>query len=107
MTFKEGPNDAIVPNFDVRLMDGLKAIDLSAALPTLWPQFKGLGGMPCLTLRGANSQLLTERILQDMSDQHPLFESHVVANQGHAPFLDTPNVLKVVEGFIAKYMKNH
>lgn len=107
VTFKEGSNNAIVPNFDRHLLDGLKDIDLSVALPTLWPQFKGLGAMPCLTLRGAHSQLLTEDILEKMADQHPLFESHVVPNQGHAPLLDTPQILKVIEAFIAKHIKKH
>lgn len=107
VTFKEGDKGGIVPNFDRRLLDGLKNIDLSAELPTLWPQFKGLGAVPCLTLRGENSQLLTERILKEMSDNHPNFESHVVAKQGHAPLLDTPSVLEVIEAFVFKHIKHH
>lgn len=107
VSFKEGDKGGIVPNFDRHLLDGLKNIDLSAELPTLWQQFKGLGGVPCLTLRGENSQLLTDRILQDMSENHPNFESHIVAKQGHAPLLDTPSVLNVVEAFISKHMNQH
>ena len=71
ITFKEGSNGAIIPNFDTRLLDGLKAIDFSTELPTLLPQFSGLNAVPCLTLRGENSQLLTEDILNKMANRHP------------------------------------
>jgi pimeloyl-ACP methyl ester carboxylesterase len=33
----------LVPDYDPALLDGLKGVDLNTPLPTLWPQFEGLG----------------------------------------------------------------
>ncbi len=83
----------------VETTDGLKApvdpaiglavvnADLSKPLVELWDQFNLFKDIPLLTIRGANSLLLTSDIVEEMSRQNPAMEVLVVEGQGHAPFL--------------------
>lgn len=102
ITFKENDKGQIVPNYDKHLVDGFKALDLSQPLPNLWLQFKGLAAMPLMTIRGEHSQLLTAETLQAMEQINPKMISLTVPDQGHAPLLETPEILKAVEAFIGK-----
>lgn len=56
-------------------------------IPTLWPQFVALSHVPVLTIRGANSDLLSAATVVEMQRRHPALETFTVPNQGHAPLL--------------------
>lgn len=77
----------LVANFDPAILAALQNIDLSAPLPTLWPQFDGLRAIPLMTIRGENSTLLSEETTEEMARRHPRMELVVAEGQGHAPFL--------------------
>lgn len=95
-----------VPDFDPALLKRLKGVDLSKALPELWPQFMGLAGIPVLAIRGANSKLLSAETLEEMKRRHPDLEAVTVAGQGHAPFLETAGLPRKIEAFLRKANKN-
>lgn len=90
------------PDFDPNLMKTLKSIDLSAPLPVFWPQFRGLGAVPVLAIRGETSMLLSRETLAEMRKRHGNIETITVAGQGHAPMLETGDLPKRIEAFLEK-----
>lgn len=78
----------VEPGFDRALLNTMKAIDFSEPLPTLWPQFASLRQKPVLSIRGENSDILSERTVEAMADLHADLETLVVPGQGHAPLLN-------------------
>jgi pimeloyl-ACP methyl ester carboxylesterase len=95
-------NGRPVPDFDPALLKTLKSVDLSKALPELWPQFMGLAAVPVLAIRGENSKLLSAETLGEMKRRHPDLETITVAGQGHAPFLETAGLPRKIEAFLQK-----
>jgi len=95
---KRGP----APLYDPALLNTLKAVYLNAPLPTFWPQFEGLTGVPLLAIRGENSRLLSAATLADMARRHPRMEAVTVAGQGHAPLLETGDLPERIAAFIAR-----
>ncbi len=92
----------ITPDYDVKLAKQLANLNLSATLPTLWPQFDALRNIPTMVIRGANSDLLEEETLMEMKKHHPDMEMHEVKDAGHAPFLDDEPTLKKIASFLGK-----
>lgn len=89
-----------LPDFDPKLVETLGDIDFSKPLPTLWPQFEALASIPMLTIRGANSRLLSTKTLGEMRARHPTMETITVEGQGHAPFLETGGLPRSIATFI-------
>lgn len=77
------------PDFDPRLAETLRNMNLSQPLPTLWPQFEMLKDIPMMTIRGENSRLLSVATVEEMARRHPGMKRVSVEGQGHAPFLET------------------
>ena len=77
----------IVADYDPSLVRQLKGIDFNTPLPTLWPQFDGLGHVPLMTIRGENSDFLSERTVQEMARRHPGMTVVLAKGQGHVPLL--------------------
>lgn len=90
----------LVPDFDPKLIDTIASLDLTQPLPDLWPQFEALAAIPLLAIRGANSRLLSEETLEQMRKRHPGIESITVADQGHAPFLETGSLPNDIAAFL-------
>ncbi len=86
--------------YDPNLMKPLAALDLEAPIPQLWAQFEGLRNVPVLTLRGANSDLLSIATLAEMALRHPRFSSCTIPGQGHAPLLLDAPTLEHVSAFV-------
>ena len=93
-------NGRWVADFDPRLVETLAGLDLSRPLPTLWPQFEALAGVPMLAIRGATSRLLSVETLAEMETRHPGMQTITVAGQGHAPFLETGDLPRTIAEFI-------
>jgi len=89
----------LAPDFDIALLNGLMAADLSKPIPDLWPQFSALSAVPLLTIRGENSLLLSAKTLDEMAARHPKFEAVTVSGQGHAPFLETGDLPSTIASF--------
>lgn len=97
LTFCED-NGKFVARYDPKLTNTLASLDLTRPLPELWPQFSGLNHVPVLAIRGANSDLLSEKTLEQMASRHRQCQTHVVEGQGHAPLLrDEPSITRICD----------
>jgi pimeloyl-ACP methyl ester carboxylesterase len=92
----------LVPTYDVRLAEGLKAVEPGQPQPTLWEQFDALAGTPLMVIRGALTDLLSQATVDAMATAHPGLEVVHVPDEGHAPLLaDAPTIARI-EAFIAR-----
>jgi pimeloyl-ACP methyl ester carboxylesterase len=87
------------PQFDARLLKADQSLDLAERVPTLWPQFTGLGRVPALAIRGEHSDILSARTLAAMAERHPQFEQLTVRGQGHPPLLRDLATLERIRSF--------
>ena len=54
-----------------------------------------------LSLRGENSDLLSEATVAEMGKRHPRFTAQTVTAQGHAPLLLDEATITVIADFVA------
>ena len=88
------------PGYDAKLSKCLSVLD--GPMPALWPQFEAMKRVPVMVIRGENSDLLTAATIEDMRRRHPMFTSHTVPNEGHAPLLwDAPSISAIAQFFAA------
>lgn len=85
-TLVETPDGLKAP-VDPAIAIAIAKADLSQPLIELWDQFDLFKQIPLLTIRGENSLLLTDDILEKMKARNPAMETIIVEGQGHAPFL--------------------
>lgn len=84
--------------YDPQLAKCLSVMD--GPMPQLWPQFEALRRVPVLVIRGENSDLLSEKTVEDMRRRHPMLASVSVPNEGHAPLLwDEPTIKSIAQFF--------
>lgn len=93
---------ALRPDYDTKLMKVLEELDLETPLPVLWTYFDGLKAVPLLAIRGANSDLLAEKTLQDMAERHSDCEIYTAPGQGHAPLLGSKEMIRRIGKLIAR-----
>jgi pimeloyl-ACP methyl ester carboxylesterase len=89
----------LVTTYDVALSSALDAFDPGQPLPTMWPQFDALAGLPLLVIRGVNSDILSATTVAMMQERHPGMKTLLVADQGHAPLLDDPDTIGRIASF--------
>ncbi|NKN37931.1 alpha/beta hydrolase [Agrobacterium sp. a22-2] len=89
-------------DFDPAIAEALAAADLSQPLPDLWPQFDGFRTIPLMTVRGANSALLSRETLEAMAERHGAMQAVTVDGQGHAPILHLAEVPDRIRAFLAR-----
>lgn len=95
----------LVPDYDPALLDGLKGVDFNTPLPTLWPQFEGLGGMPLMALRGEHSTLLSSETLIEMKNRVQSLKTVTIPGHGHPPVLHLSGIPEVLGKFFASVDK--
>jgi pimeloyl-ACP methyl ester carboxylesterase len=66
----------------------------------LWPEYDAID-IPILCLRGANSDLLLAETAQAMRERGPGARVVEIAGCGHAPALNVPGQIGLVEEFLA------
>jgi pimeloyl-ACP methyl ester carboxylesterase len=98
-TWREG-HGTLVPSHDPKLARALRSYSLER-LPTLWDQFDALARIPLMVIRGANSDMLARPTLNEMLARRGQLEVVVIPDQGHAPLLAEPNVIRRVAAFVA------
>lgn len=86
--------------YDPRLAEALDDLDPTRPLPDFWSAFDRMRPAPVLTIRGANSDLLSTRTLDAMSARWLGNKSYVVRGQAHAPLLADPPTLAVIADFL-------
>jgi pimeloyl-ACP methyl ester carboxylesterase len=98
-TWREG-DGTLVPSHDPKLARALGRLSLER-LPRLWGQFNALARIPLMVIRGANSDMLARSTLNEMLARRDQLEVVVVPDQGHAPLLDEPKVIRRIAAFVA------
>lgn len=88
-------------SYDPNLANAMGEIDLSKKIPEMWPQFTALSAFPTLLIRGANSDLLSEKTAERMAAQHSSLQRMTVNGQGHAPLLRDDDTIAAIERFLA------
>lgn len=68
--------------------------------PDLWPLFKALAGRPLLTVRGAESDILSLDTVRKMREAIPEMAYAEVPGVGHAPMLDEPEALAAIDALL-------
>jgi pimeloyl-ACP methyl ester carboxylesterase len=94
-------NGALVPTYDVRLSRTLAEFDIERPLPSMWNEFDALSRVPVLVIRGANSDILAATTVTAMRERRPDLESIEIADQGHVPTLDSPDLIRRIAEFAA------
>jgi len=88
------------PTTDLKLARTLQGADLQHP-PTLWDFFDALARVPLMIIRGAKSDMLASTTLEAMLSRRSELEIAVVPDQGHAPFLGEPNLIRRIAAFVA------
>lgn len=93
-----------VLSYDPQLRTAVAAA-MNEAAPTvdLWPLFAALAELPILVIRGENSDILSAETLQAMADGRTGLQTLELAKRGHAPFLDEPEAVAAIDGFLAAH----
>ena len=79
----------------------LAEFDIERPLPAMWNEFDALSRVPILVIRGANSDILSAATVTAMHARHPTMQSIEIADQGHVPLLDSPDLIRRVAEFVA------
>jgi len=95
-------NGRLVTTYDPALARALAALDPDQPIPTMWPQFEALAGVPVMTVRGANSDILSAATVEAMKARHPDMDVVEVPDQGHAPLLAEPDIIGRIARFAAQ-----
>mgnify|MGYP003342987095 FL=1 len=66
----------------------------------LWRWFEALKPVPALVLRGENSRLLSGATVAAMQAAKPDLKAVTVKDRGHVPFLDEPEAVAAIDGFL-------
>jgi pimeloyl-ACP methyl ester carboxylesterase len=90
----------LVPDYDPKVARTLQGADLQH-LPTLWTHFDALARVPLMVIRGARSDMLASTTLDAMLSRRSELDIAVVADQGHAPLLDEPKLIRRIAAFVA------
>ena len=89
-------------NYDLNLAKALAEQLNSDEQIDLWPFFKALDDVPTLAIRGALSDVLSEDVFARMQRENPHMETLILKNRGHVPLLNEPELLTVLDNFIAR-----
>ncbi len=99
-TYKQTPGGGLVHDWDHAIVKQFaKAL---GGKVSLWPLFMALRRVPVLTVRGALSNILSEKTLRRMADAMPAMTQVTVEDCGHPPGLMEPNVLEALDAHLAR-----
>jgi pimeloyl-ACP methyl ester carboxylesterase len=97
-----GPTGRIVFDYDMGIAEPFAAIDPDAPAADLWPGLDALRNRPVALLRGALSTLLSPATFDKMARRLPEAETVTVPRIGHAPTLDEPEAVAVIDRLLAR-----
>ncbi|PHR91762.1 MAG: alpha/beta hydrolase [Robiginitomaculum sp.] len=86
--------------YDKAISAGAKSDAPSIVPPDLWPAFKFLVGTPMLVVRGATSDILARKTVEEMQACHPNLKAVDIPRVGHAPMLDEPVAVTALDDFL-------
>ena len=95
------PDGCVQPAYDPSISEGFSDDSSNVAPPDLWPMWGLLTTIPVLSIRGAQSDILSARTVAAMQRCHPHdFTAVEIPNRGHAPMLDEPEALTAINAFL-------
>lgn len=94
-------NGRIAFDYDMNIAEPFQDDD-GAAPPNLWPALEALADTPALIVRGAFSDLLTEKTMADMLARLPKATSVTVPDIGHAPLLEEGIAIAAIDDLVAQ-----
>ncbi|MFO1101747.1 MAG: alpha/beta hydrolase [Methylocystis sp.] len=84
--------------YDPELSHTLDSVKPDVTPEEHWDDFAALAGVPILAIRGANSDILSPEVFDEMARRAPRLEQVLVEGQGHAPLLlDEPTISRIAE----------
>ena len=89
-------DDGLELTYDPALRETIAKAD-AGGLPDLWPFFTALTTLPLALIHGVNSTLLTNETVVKMRKVAPEMLVAEVPDRAHAPFLDEPEALAVIQ----------
>lgn len=92
--------DGLVLDYDPRLSQTLASLDPATPLPTLWPQFDALAGVPVMVIRGSNSDILSDATVTAMATRRAELITLEVSDEGHVPLLNRAAIINSIFAFI-------
>ncbi|MGD9659210.1 MAG: alpha/beta fold hydrolase [Methylocystis sp.] len=88
--------------YDPELSHTLDSVEPDVAPEEYWEDFAALAEVPILAIRGANSDILSPEVFDEMARRAPRLERVLVEGQGHAPLLlDEPTISRIAD-FVRK-----
>lgn len=96
-----GPGGRIAFDYDMKIAEPFQSAEGTAPVD-MWPAFRALAGRPVLAIRGALSDILSDRTLDRMATELPAMDVCMVSRTGHAPTLEEPEALAAVGRFLTK-----
>lgn len=92
--------DGLHLRYDPKLRDAFMAAFDGGDLPTAWPLFDALDGLPIALIHGDTSDLLSHDTVLDMKRRRPDMVLARVPDRGHIPFLDEPQAVAAIQEWI-------
>ncbi|MFB6118826.1 alpha/beta fold hydrolase [Halosegnis sp.] len=86
------------PNYDTRIVEPLLLADDADDGPDQWTQFEAID-QPVMTVKAADSDILTDATFAEMRERKPEMETLVV-DCGHAPALNVPEQIEPIRAFL-------
>ncbi|EAR50290.1 hydrolase, alpha/beta fold family protein [Oceanicola granulosus HTCC2516] len=91
--------DGLALRYDPRLRDALLT-QSGGPPPDPWSFAHGLAAIPTGVIRGARSDLLSERTIVEMLHRYPGTRAVTVPDRGHVPFLDEPEAVALIRAIL-------
>lgn len=91
-------------SYDPRLRQAVEATFPQGPIE-LWELFDACAATPLLTIRGANSNILSAVTLAEMARRRPDMAHVTVPNRGHPPFLDEASARAAIDSFLETHAK--
>ncbi|WP_029623795.1 alpha/beta fold hydrolase [Sphingomonas sp. PAMC 26617] len=91
----------IVLDYDMKIAEPFR-VPGNEAGPDMWRALDGLKTVPALVVRGATSDVLAASVAERMASVLDAGELVTVADTGHAPTLDEPEVAAAIERLLAR-----
>ena len=97
LTFVEKDGKVLL-RYDPELSHTLDSVLPDVAPKEHWDDFAALSDVPILAIRGANSDILSPEVFDEMARRAPRLERAWVEGQGHAPLLlDEPTISRIAD----------